>query len=143
MKKVILLSSALLLSFVLSSCATVGTLNGVRKSGDKRVVKEIFPYPKDKVFKAAKIAVADAGLGIQMANEEQGKIYAKSAAKMTQLFWTGTGYGEFVGVYLTPIEENKTQVEVVIQKSYLLDIGYTDYRNIIMNNIRTQLSSQQ
>lgn len=142
MRRSISLITVLYLSFILSSCATVGSLNGVRQKGDRRVIREVFLYPKDKVWKAVKIAVADAGLGIQMVNETEGKIYAKSPLKMTQFMWTGTGMGEFIGVYVTSIEENKTQVEIVIQKSYLLDIGYTDYRNIVMNNIRTQLAIQ-
>lgn len=139
MGKVMLL---LIAGLLLSGCATMGSLDSIKKSSDKRVASEVFNYPKGKVFQAAKLAVADAGLGIQMANEDEGKIYAKSAAKMTQLFWTGTGYGEYVGVYLIPIDENSTKVDVVVQKNYLLDIGYTDYRNIIMNNIRTILKSQ-
>ena len=102
-----------------------------------------YEAPLNNVYTAAKLACLDLGLAIESESQAEGKIYARTTANMAKIFMFGTGYGESVGIYLTTIEEKKTKVEVVTQKTYKLDWGFKDYRGNLLNLIRTHLQTNK
>ncbi|MBI3318470.1 MAG: hypothetical protein HYZ90_04895 [Candidatus Omnitrophica bacterium] len=128
---------------VLSGCATTGSLDDTRLKAPARVMSDTYEAPFGEVYTATKLACLDLGLAVENESQTQGKIYARTTANMAKIFWFGTGYGESIGIYLTPIEENQTRVEIVTQKTYKLDWGYKDYRGNLISLIRTHLNARK
>lgn len=127
--------------FVIFGCATTKSLDKTWEHTPDRLKAETLNYSFDKVYKAAKMAILNLGLALDSEGkkEETTVLYAKSTANMTKIFMFGTGYGEMMGIYITPVSENKTNIDVAIQKKYLLDWGYKDYRGLVINQIKTIL----
>lgn len=138
MKKLIYLLGVAML---LSGCATTGTLDDTWKKTPARLKSDILNYSFEQTYDAAKMSILNLGLAF----DSEGKIdsttvlYAKSAANMASVIWMDSGYGEMVGIYLTPLSANQTKVEVAIQKNDRLGVGYKDYRGLILNQIKTIL----
>lgn len=133
----------LFLCFSLIGCATMGSLDRVREKSPKKVLSEVYPYSSKKVFQATRLACLDVGLAITHSSVKEGKIYAQSPASVSRLLWVEEGYGEKVGIYLTELGNRSTSVEVVLQKAVFTDIGYKDYRGILLNLIRTHLQKNK
>lgn len=127
--------------FLLVGCATTGSLDDTRANAPARVMSDEYDASFMDVYAAAKQACLDLGLAIENESQSEGKIYARSTANMAKIFMFGTGYGESVGIYVTKLGENKTKVEIAIQKTYKLDWGYKDYRGNLLNIIRTHLAA--
>lgn len=130
------------LALILSGCATPGTLDDAREKAPKRMQSEVIDHPIDKVHEAAKSAVFNLGLSLESESTrgETRVIYARSPASVTKIIWAGNGYGELVGVYMTPVSETQTNVEVGVQKSNKMEMGYKDYRGLVLNQIKTLLA---
>ena len=116
-----------------SACSTVNTLDTTREERPYRKKSSMFKYPYDDVFAAAQAACGNLGLRIYHQNKEKGQIYAKSVVRWFGLIFVG--YGEKVAIYVMPVEEDYVQTEVVVQKTYLLSIGYVDWRDRILKEM--------
>ncbi len=125
--KSILIFSLLL---CLTACSTVNTLDTTREERPHRKKSSMFNYSYDNVFNAAKEACKELGLRIYQEDRKKGQIYARSVVRWFGLVFVG--YGEKVAIYVIPVEENYVQVEVVVQKVYLLSVGYVDWRDRIL-----------
>ena len=126
------------ISILISGCATINTLDDTRNKAPKRVKSVTFLFPYENVFKAAKEACQDLGLTIYSEDEVKGRIYAKSTWRFLSVLRNEGvfGSGEQIGIYLTAlINEPYTKVEVAVQKSNLLDLGFTDWRHRILKLI--------
>ena len=131
----------LIIAGMFSGCATTGSLDDTRNRAPSRIMSNTYNYPFEQVYTAAKLACLDLGLALESESKEQGKIYARTTANMAKIFWFGTGYGESIGIYVTPLAETQTRVEAVIQKTYKLDWGYKDYRGNLLSLIGTHLGT--
>jgi uncharacterized protein YceK len=129
-----------LILLALSGCATTSSLDDTRTNAPHRLMSATYSYPFDDVYRAAKLAILDLGLALESEDKQSGSIYARSTANMAKVFWFGTGYGETVGIYLTPMSD-KTRADVAIQKTYKLDMGYKDYRGNLLGLIQTHLDA--
>jgi len=118
------------LTLFISGCSTVNTLDTTREERPHRKKSSMFKYPYDDVFAAAQTACGDLGLRIYQQNKDKGQIYAKSVVRWFGLIFIG--YGEKVAIYVMPVENDYVQTEVVVQKTYLLSIGYVDWRDRIL-----------
>ena len=138
MKKILALFAAVVL---FSGCATVNTLDKTRASHPERAVSFTFDYPYFSVYAAVKKACKDLKLVVYSEDQKKSKVYAHSHLRWVPLILTqGTfGFGEKVGIYLKPLGEDKTKVEVVLQKANLLDIGYADWRKRLKKAIEDNL----
>jgi hypothetical protein len=114
----------------MTACSTVNTLDTTREERPHRKKSSMFNYSYDDVFNAAKTACQELGLRVYQENRSKGQIYAKSLVRWFGLVFVG--YGEKVAVYVLPVEEDYVQVEVVVQKVYLLSVGYVDWRDRIL-----------
>ena len=72
-----------------------------------------------------------------------GTLYVKSSPNMAKVVIYKTGFGEHLGIYLSPVPDKGTQVDVVTQKSNRFEIGYKDYRRIILKLIRARLEGNK
>ena len=122
-----------------AGCATAGSLDDTRAKAPDRVVSDAFNHSFDRVYAAARLSCLDLDLAIEKEDRQRGRIYAKSSPNMAKVVVYKTGFGEHVGVYVTKIDDQKTKVEVVTQKSNRLEVGYKDYRRIILKLIRPRL----
>jgi len=104
-----------------------------------RVVTDVLDYPFERVYASARLACLDLDLTIEKEDPVEGKIYAKSAPNLAKVAIYRTGFGESVGVYVTSLDPQRTQVEVATQKSNRLEVGYRDYRKAIAKLIRARL----
>ena len=120
-------------------CATVNTLDETRSKEPSRVELAVFNHTADKVYEAAKKACTDLKLHIYHEDRQEGKIYAWSHLRWSSLLLIQLGYGEKVGVYVTPLDASKTKVEVVVQKRFLADAGFSDWRKKILAVIEGNL----
>lgn len=125
----------------ISGCATTGTLDDTWKKAPGRLKEEVINYSFDKTYDATKMAILNIGLALDSEGKKDNTtmLYAKSTANMAKVIFFGTGYGEMVGIYLTPLSETQTKLEVAVEKTYKLDVGYKDYRGLIINQIKTIL----
>ena len=125
----------------MNGCATVNTLDTTRTRLPERVKSCSFSYSYKEVFQAAKEACQDLKLSIYAEDEKEGRIYAKSSWRWVSVLLTqGTfGFGEKVGIYVTALDELDTRVEVVLQRASLLDVGYADWREKILELIKERL----
>jgi len=118
-------------------CATVNTLDKVREEKPERKRVSGLSYGYDEVFTAALKACKDLDLRVYSVDIEKGEIYAKSLVRWLLLI--PVGFGEKVAIYVVPVDDQSTNVEVVLQKVYLLSIGYTDWRQKVLNAISNNL----
>lgn len=125
-------------SLFIVSCVSLQSLDNIRSSGDYRVERSAFTYPKEVVYKTIKNVIGELKLTIISENKEEGVIYAKSSLKMNKLLFSDNTMGKYVAVYIKPISQNATSVEVV-QKSYFPEISSADLRNIIINKTKARL----
>ena len=130
--------------FFISGCATTASLDRTRINAPERLKGDVLNYSFDEVYKASKMAILNLGLAL----DSEGKkdkvtvLYAKSTADLMKVLAFGDAHGEMMGIYITPISEKQTKVDVAIQKQYLLDLGYKDYRGLVINQIKTILDLQ-
>lgn len=123
----------------LSGCAMtmMDGLDSTKAKAPHRLVVETFNAPYDKVFETAILACAESGLRIISNSKDQGKVYADRIP---------TGWddhsGETIGIYLTRVSESQTRLELAIQKNNSLDMGYQDFRAIVLNLVRAKLTHQ-
>ena len=147
MKKLLfLISMFIAICVFFSGCATVDTLDATRERLPKRVKSITFLYPPEDVFQVAKKACHDLGLTIYSQDEADGKIYAKSSWKFLSVLRNEgvIGSGEQVGIYFTTLSDGPyTKVEVVVQKSNLLDLGFTDWRQRILKLMAEHLKPEE
>jgi len=118
-------------------CATVNTLDKVREEKPERKRVSVVNYSYDEVFTAGLKACKDLDLRIYSVDIEKGEIYAKSLVRWLLLI--PIGFGEKVAIYVVPVDDQSTNIEVVLQKVYLLSIGYIDWRQKILNAIAKNL----
>jgi len=121
------------LILLISACSTVNTLDTTREERPHRKKSSMFNYSYDEVFNAAQAACKELGLRIYHQDKNKGQIYAKSVVRWFGLIFIG--YGEKVAIYIIPVEQDYIQTEVVVQKIYLLSIGYVDWRDRILNTM--------
>ncbi|GEM_PF-6454795 len=140
MKKILL---GLLGALMVAGCATPASLDDTRIRAPGRVVWGVFDYPYKEVYKAARSSLSDLDLIIERENEAEGKIYAKSSPNMTKVIVYKTGFGEHVAVYVTDLGEQGAKVEIVTQKSNRLELGYKDYRNILLKLVHARLEGNK
>lgn len=125
--------------WLISGCASVGTLDNTRAQRPERAESLVFDYPYAKVFLAAKESCADLKLLIEEEDEREGRIFARSRLRWLWILLIQLGYGEKVGIYLTALNDHSTQVEVAVQKRLLIDMGYADWRKKILDSISNKL----
>ena len=118
-------------------CATVNTLDKVREEKPERKKVSVLNYSYDEVFAAALAVCKDLDLRIYSVDAKNGEIYAKSLVRWLLLI--PIGFGEKVAIYVVAVDDQNTNVEVVLQKVYLLSIGYTDWRQKVLNAIANNL----
>ena len=117
----------------LAGCSTVNTLDTTREKRPHRKKSSMFNYPYDEVFSAAESACKKLGLQVYYRDEGKGKIYARSLVRWLSVIFVG--YGEKVAIYIIPVEEDYIETEVVVQKVYLLSVGYVDWRDKILKEM--------
>lgn len=137
---------AILFSVVLllNGCASINTLDRTRTEFPDRVKTTVFDASYSEVFTAAKKACQDLKLTVYSEDEAQGKIYARSSLRwlLILISWGSMGFAEKVGIYLTKVDTDSTRVEVAIQKTFLGDIGYADWRDRILASIAANLKQK-
>jgi hypothetical protein len=131
-------------AFLVNGCATVNTLDTTRTELPERVKSSVFDYPYSEVFQEAGDVCKELKLAIYAEYEDEGRIYAKSSWRWLFVLATqGTfGFGEKVGIYITALDEFSTKVEVVVQKTNLLDVGYADWRVKILELLSERLENK-
>ncbi len=80
---------------------------------------------------------------IDREGSEEGRIYAKSSPNMAKVVIYKTGFGERLGLYVTSLGDQETKVEVVTQKSNRFEVGYKDYRRIVLKLVRARLEGNR
>ncbi|MBI1952940.1 MAG: hypothetical protein HYS41_02320 [Candidatus Omnitrophica bacterium] len=132
-----------LIVFLLAGCATARSLDDTRLKTPGRVVSDTYDFAFDEVYRAARQSVLDLEFVVEREVAREGKIYAKTAPNMAKVLIYKTGFGEHVGVYVTPLSERQTKVEVATQKSNRLEVGFRDYRRVILKLIRARLEGNK
>ncbi len=128
---------------LLAGCATPQSLDDTRLKAPDRVVSETFAYSYEEVYRAAKRSCEDLEFVISREFPQEGRIYAKSPPNLAKVVIYKTGFGEHLGVYVTPLSAGQTQVEVATQKSNRLEVGFRDYRRVILKLIRARLEGNK
>ena len=129
--------------FLLGGCATARSLDDTRLKAPDRVVSDTYAFAFDEVYRAARQSVLDLEFVVERELPQEGKIYAKTAPNMAKVLIYKTGFGERVGVYVTALGERQTKVEVATQKSNRLEVGFRDYRRVILKLIRARLEGNK
>lgn len=137
------MKAGLLGLLLVAGCATAQSLDDTRLKAPDRVVSEVFPFPYAEVYTAARRSCLDLDLVIDRESPEEGKLYVKSSPNMAKVVIYKTGFGERLGLYVASLGERETKVEVVTQKSNRLEIGYKDYRRILLKLIRARLEGNR
>ena len=128
---------------LLAGCATAHTLDDTRQKAPDRVISEVYPFSFEEVYTAARRSCLDLELGIEREDPKTGILYATSSPNMAKVLIYKTGFGEHLGIYLSPDEKQGTRVDIVTQKSNRLEIGYKDYRRINLKLIRARLEGNK
>ena len=117
--------------FLLSGCATLGTVANARGSGHSR----IYNFPYQKVWEAAPKTMSALSLSIGAIDEKERKIVADTPI-------TGFSYGEVVAVFVDKMDETHTKVEVVSRKRIATNIFAYSYQDRILNELSRQLGEK-
>ena len=117
-------------------CSTINTLDTTQKECFDRKKSSVFREDRILVFHAAEEVLKDLGFRIYHRDISKGRIYARSPELLPML-----GLGEKVGVYVIYLDDEFTKVDVVLQKVFLLNFGYNDWRDKILNEINKYLKS--
>lgn len=129
---------------ITSGCATSSTLDDTRAKAPERVKTEVLDYPFQEVREAAKESITNLGLMLdrEAKKADTTALYAKSGTNLTKVVLYRSGFGEMVAIYLTPLSETQTKVEVVLQKSNRLEVGFKDYRELVIKQIELVLTAK-
>jgi len=109
-----------------AGCATAGSLDDTRLKAPDRILSEVLQHPYERVYAAARLSLLDLELKIEREDSKAGTLYAKSSPNLAKVAIYRTGFGESVGIYVTPVDSQQTKIEVVTQKSNRLEVGYKD-----------------
>ena len=127
------LLAAMTAVIVLSACATTG---GMRSAPLAQGTPRTFSAEYDKVLKASREAVVEAGLAIEevtKVNEQTWMIIGKKGA-------SGFTWGELVRVVVEQTAPTETTVRVYTQRKLATNItAKGDYSDAILSNIELKL----
>ena len=119
----------LLIFLLLTGCATQSRVANMQGQGKKTV----FDAPYDAVWRAAIDAAQAGDLDVRATDKQRGYIGATRGMRMETM-------GENVGVWLTSVTPNRTQVEVVSRQAGLPMLWFKNWENQILNGIAANLT---
>lgn len=114
-----------------SGCATQQHVAQMEGHGRKNV----FDAPYEAVWRAAVDATQGSGLNVVMVDKARGYIGAKRGMQMTTM-------GENVGVWVTRVSANQSQVEVVSRQAGLPMAWFKNWENQIINGVAANLTRE-
>jgi hypothetical protein len=117
--------SVLLLSLLsMTACTTLADARLAKGSG----VKKTYPQNFDKTWNATVCSFNGLGLSIAGENKEEGYILAQRGM-------TAFSYGENVAAFVSKVEKNKTQVEVVSKKAMSTNLFAPDWSQDVLSGV--------
>lgn len=123
--KVVLLT---LLVLGVNACASVETMREVGGNGTANVYNVSY----DKAWEASKDAVVDAGGRLNEEDKAQG--YIIGTFGMSAFSW-----GEKVSIFLTALDKNATEVEVVSKRALATNVTAKNWEPTIHKQIKNNL----
>ena len=127
--KNILTFAALLLSLMVSGCATLADAKAAKGTGTARV------YQKDysEVWSAVVTAVSESGLDLVSESKDQGTILAQRGL-------SAFSYGENVAIFVERVDGGvRTRVEVVNKRALATNITAADWESDIVGRLDKKL----
>jgi hypothetical protein len=106
----------------------MGSISGLKGEGHSRV----YNFPYQKIWDALPKAMQSLKLSVAVADEKEGKILTDTPVTL----WS---YGEAIAVFVTRIDENRTNVEVVSRKKVGTNIFAYSYQDRILNALDQEL----
>jgi hypothetical protein len=110
------------------SPAQVATMKGQGK-------REVFDAPYDVVWRAAVDAAQAGELNVHTADKARGYIGASRGLQMATM-------GENVGVWVTPVSPEQTEVEVVSRQAGLPALWFKNWENQILNGVAANVTRE-
>ncbi len=118
-------------AFLIAGCASMGSISSLKGQGHTR----IYNFPYQTVWGAVPKAMKSLNLAVAFSDEKEGKILTDTPLTL----WS---YGEAIAVFITPIDDSHTQVEVVSRKKMGTNIFAFSYQDRILNALDKELSGQ-
>lgn len=131
MRKLVLFVIVGLISAITAGCASIGSISTLKGQGHSRV----YNFPYQTIWNAVPKAMESLKLSVAIADEKEGKI-------LTDTPMTLWSYGEAIVVFVTRIDDARTNVEVVSRKKMGTNIFAFSYQDRILNALDTELGIQ-
>ncbi len=112
-----------------AGCATVDTAKAERGQG----VSQTYDAPFDKVWDAVPSALSSLGINIVNANRADNTVLAEKGV-------SAFSWGEKVALFVTPVDEQRSKVEVISKRAMATNITATDWSKDILLRIGDALA---
>lgn len=118
-------------AFLIAGCASMGSISSLKGHGHFRV----YNFPYQTVWDAVPKAMESLKLSVAVADEKEGKILTDTPLTL----WS---YGEAIAVFVTRIDDSRTNVEVVSRKKMGTNIFAFSYQDRILDALDRELGVQ-
>jgi hypothetical protein len=113
---------------ILSGCTTISDLNETKGQGKKETIMRSY----DSVWNAAAWSVGSLGMRTVSGDKDLGEIFASKPI-------SNFSAGENIAIFITPINQSSTTVEVVSKKVMSTNIFATDWTDPVFIRIKMKL----
>jgi hypothetical protein len=127
--RIIVLLTSSLIAFLLTGCATMNDALSARGTGETRTYNASF----EKVWSVMPSVISSLELEYVRDDKNERYILAHSGVTLSS-------YGVNVAIFIDPVSESKTKVEVVSKRVQPLNTVAPDYTEPILTGISSKLS---
>jgi hypothetical protein len=121
----------IVLCITMIGCQTLGDARAAKGKGTSRPIAA----SKDRVWSVLPKAMNEVDLSIAGTYPEEGYILGERGVSMFS-------WGEKVAVYVTPLDSNRTEVEVVSMRSVAVNITASEFGKKLLDMIERMLQSE-
>ena len=115
-RKISLFCIFMIISALLYGCATLADARMAKGSGSSKIYNVLI----DRIWNAMPEIIKSVGLEYAGDNRQEGYILAQRGI-------TAFSYGEEVAIFMTPVDKNKTRVEIVSKRALATNIFAPDW----------------